>query len=675
MASLNGHVNFIWSIAERLRGPFKQHQYGTIILPLTLLRRLDTVLAPTKEKVLAEAAKYEGRGLNLDPILKRAAGQQFYNASKLTLEKAYADADYVASHLLEYIAGFDPIVRDIFEAFRFETTIGELQKADRLYSVLGKFLDPELNLHPDAVPNDVMGDIFEELIRRFSEISNETAGEHFTPREVVRLCAELVLAGDERLLSTPGIVRSVYDPACGTGGMLSVMEEIVRERNPQARLVLFGQEVNPESWAVCRAEMLVKGQDPSRIAPGSTLSADGNEGQRFDYMLANPPFGVDWADDYEAVAAEHERLGADGRFGAGLPRKSDGALLFLQNMLGKRKPASEDAGSRITIVFNGSPLFSGGAGSGESEIRKWVIENDWLEAIVALPEQLFYNTGLATYIWVLTDRKSEEREGKIQLIDARKLWEPLPRNLGDKRRRLSLAHIEQIIDCWRAPESADARATVLPNEFFGYRRIVVEQPLRLRYELSDATRDALLDQQAFQKLTDAPKGASDEQREVARAAGEERQEQILTACRSLGDFSTTDKSEMAAKLGPAFATLELSAALKKAVWDAVSVRDPDAPIVSRRGGGPEPDPGLRATENVPLLQSVEEYVQQEVQPYLDNYWLDETKTRVGYELPFTRIFYDYKPPRPVEEIDQDLVALEERVQALLAKMADASSRP
>ena len=319
------------------------------------------MLEPTRDQVLAQAAKYEGRGLNLDSILKRAAGQGFYNTSKITLAKASADADYVADHLRNYVAGFDPVVRDIFEAFKFDTTITELDKADRLYSVLGKFLDSDLDLHPDSVPNAVMGDIFEELIRRFSEVSNETAGEHFTPREVVRLCAELVLAGDDELLSKPNIVRSVYDPACGTGGMLSVVEELVRDRNPKAKLVTFGQELNPESWAVCRAEMLVKGQDPSRIAPGSTLSADGHEKQRFNLMLANPPFSVDWDDDHEAVIKEHESLGYEGRFGAGTPRKSDGALLFLQTMLAKMKPADEDSGSRIAIIFNGSPLFSGDA--------------------------------------------------------------------------------------------------------------------------------------------------------------------------------------------------------------------------------------------------------------------------------------------------------------------------
>jgi len=503
MPSTNGHVNFIWSIAERLRGAFKQHEYGSIILPLTLLRRLDQVLEPTKEHVLSEAAKYEGRGLNLDPILKRAANQRFYNASKLSLAKVMADPDNAATHLREYLAGFDPVVREIFEAVEFDATITRLEKGDRLYSVLGKFLDPDLDLHPDAVPNEVMGDIFEELIRRFSEVSNETAGEHFTPREVVRLCAELVLAGDEELLTTPGIVRTVYDPACGTGGMLSVVEELVRDRNPKARLVSFGQELNPESWAICRAELLVKGQDPSRIAPGSTLSADGAEGQRFDFMLANPPFGVDWADDYDAVITEHEQKGYDGRFGAGTPRKSDGALLFLQNMLAKMKPADQDAGSRTAIIFNASPLFAGDAGSGESEIRRWLLQpqNDWLEAIVALPEQLFYNTGISTYLWVLSDRKEERRKGKVQLIDARDLWEQMPKSLGNKRRRLSLDHIEQVLDLWRSFDGDDQRVRVYENAEFGFRRVAVERPLRLRYSAGEAAVEHLYALPAFMSST------------------------------------------------------------------------------------------------------------------------------------------------------------------------------
>ena len=567
MASSNGHAAFIWSIAKRLRGPFKQHQYGTIILPLTLLRRLDQVLEPTREQVLEQAARYEGRGLNLDTILKGASGQLFYNASKLTLEKAMGDPDNLATHLRSYIAGFDPVVRGIFEAFGFDATITSLDKADRLYSVLGKFLDPELDLHPDTVPNDEMGDIFEELIRRFSEISNETAGEHFTPREVVRLCVELVLAGDEKLLSTPGIVRSVYDPACGTGGMLSVMDEVVRDRNRDARLVLFGQELNPESWAVCRAEMLVKGQDPSRIFPGSTLSADGAEGQRFDCMLANPPFGVDWADDYDDVVKEHDQLGFSGRFGAGYPRQGDGAILFLQNMLAKMKPPGQDRGSRIAIVYSASRLFTGGPGSGEGETRRWILESDWLEAVVMLPEQLFYNTGLATFIWVLTDRKEARRKGKVQLIDARNLWEPMPRSLGKKRRRLSSSDIKTVLDLWKGFEADGTLSKVRDTEFFGYRPMTLERALRLRYRAGEAALGVLSEQSAYQKLA---------------GTSPELQDALAEALMAMDGLDTDDREQAEAAVTVALDGYSPTAPVKRALWNALSVRDPQAPIVHGR---------------------------------------------------------------------------------------------
>jgi type I restriction enzyme M protein len=652
MASTNGHVNFIWSIAERLRGSFKQHEYGTIILPLTLLRRLDQVLAPTKEQVLAETAKYEGRGLNLDPILRRAAKQRFYNVSKLSLEKVLADPDHAAAHLRQYLAGFDPVVREIFEAFEFDTTITRLEKADRLYPLLGKFLDPELDLHPDTVPNEVMGDIFEELIRRFSEVSNETAGEHFTPREVVRLCAELVLAGDEELLTTPGIVRSVYDPACGTGGMLSVVEEIVRERNPKASLVSFGQELNPESWAICRAELLVKGQDPSRIAPGSTLSADGAKGQSFDFMLANPPFGVDWADDHDDVVKERDEKGYEGRFGAGTPRKSDGALLFLQNMLAKMKPPEQDGGSRIAIIFNASPMFAGDAGSGESEIRRWLLQpdNDWLEAIVALPERLFYNTGIATYLWVLSNRKEERRKGKVQLIDARDLWEPMPKSLGNKRRRLSEDHIQQVLNLWTGFDAVDERVQVHENREFGYRRIAVERPLRLTYRAGQGAVERLQDQPVFNKL------------------GVELQDLLTVGLRSLNGLDTADRAAVEAKLAEAFPS-KMSAPAKKALWTALSVRDAKAPKVLNKHGDPEPDPDLREHELVSLHESVDDYLMREVLPFASDAWVSDIDGREGYEVPFTRLFYRPVAQRPLDVIDHELELIEAEVARLLGELS------
>jgi len=668
MPSTNGHVNFIWSIAERLRGAFKQHEYGSIILPLTLMRRLDQVLAPTKDKVLAEAAKYEGRSLNLDPILKRAAGQLFYNSSKLSLEKVISDPDHAAAHLREYLAGFDPVVREIFEAFDFDATITRLEKVDRLYSLLGKFLDPELDLHPDTVPNEVMGDIFEELIRRFSEISNETAGEHFTPREVVRLCAELVLAGDEELLATPGIVRSVYDPACGTGGMLSVLEEIVRARNPQARLVAFGQELNPESWAICRAELLVKGQDPSRIAPGSTLSADGASGQHFDFMLANPPFGVDWTEDHDTVIAEHEQRGYDGRFGAGTPRKNDGALLFLQNMLAKMKPADQDAGSRIAIVFNGSALVTGGAGSGESEIRKWIIENDWLEAVVALPGQLFYNTPLGTYVWVLTDRKEERRRGRVQLIDARDLWEPMPRSLGDKRRRLAPAHIEAIIAARHVFEDDTERSKVRDNDFFAYTRVVVERPLRLRYRAGEPAVEALRFQSAFTKLVVPDKRSKDAPAD--RAAGEAVQERIVDFIRSLDGLDSDDRAAVDIALAPLWEHTQVSPGVKNAVMEALSVRDPSAPIVPGKGSRAAPDPQLRTNEHVPVGQEISDYMAREVLPFAPAAWPDTSKNRLGYEIPIIKLFFKPTLARPLVEIEDDIQVAANALADALGRVAE-----
>ena len=656
MPSATAHANFIWSIAERLRGPFMQHQYGSIILPLTLLRRLDQVLEPTKDEVLAQAAKYEGRGLNVDSILKRAAGQGFYNTSKLTLAKVAADADHVADHLRNYVSGFDPVVREIFEAFKFDTTITELNKADRLYSVLGKFLDPDLDLHPRRVRNAVMGDIFEELIRRFAEASNQTAGQHFTPREVVRLCAELVLAGDEELLTKPGIVRSVYDPACGTGGMLSVVEELVRERNPKASVFTFGQELNAEVWAICRAEMLVKGQDPSRISPASTLSADGHEGQRFNLMLANPPFGVDWDDDHDAVIKEHETLGYEGRFGPGTPRKSDGALLFLQTMLAKMKPADEDAGSRIAIIFNGSPLFSGDAGSGESEIRRWLLqpENDWLEAIVALPEQLFYNTGIATYVWVLTNRKEQRRAGKVQLIDARDLWEQMPKSLGDKRRRLSLTHIAEVMDIWKSFDAENERSKVVPNREFGYRKVAVERPLRYRYQAGEGAVERLKTQRGYKSLDDDTKDL------------------LTVGMRALNGLDTLERevAEEHVSAWLADKDVELTTAARNALWGALSITDPKGEVVRNSRGRLQPDASLREYELVGLDEDIDAYMEREVLPFVDDAWVEDPVGREGYEVPFTRLFYRYLPPRSLAEVDHDLQQVEQEIQRMLDEVTE-----
>jgi type I restriction enzyme M protein len=664
MNDANGHVQFIWGIAELLRGDYKQSEYGRVVLPFTVLRRLDLILAPTKQAVLEEATRVEGLDFDPDRLLRKAAKQDFYNTSELDLEKIAGDASNVAAGLRAYIGAFSPTVREIFDAFSFDQQVTRLDKANLLYLVLTKFLDADLA--PKAVSNTQMGDMFEELIRRFSEASNETAGEHFTPREVVRLCAELVLAGD-KAMNKPGAIRKVYDPACGTGGMLSVTEELVRERNSRARLYLYGQELNPETWAICRSEMLLKSQDPSNIHPRSTLSEDGLPNESFDLMLANPPFGVDWSKDHEAVIEEHDTLGNDGRFGAGTPPKNDGALLFLQTMLAKRKPP-EEGGSRIAIVFNGSPLFSGGAGSGPSEIRRWILENDWLEAIVALPEQLFYNTGIATYVWVLTNHKLKKRKDKVQLIDARELWESMPKSLGDKRRRLSLDHIGEILSVYRTFEDGE-RARICDAEEFMFKRIAVERPLRLRYEIDKDALDRLQASKAFENLVKPRANAKDPAQAVER--GEATQRAILDGLRALNGFASTDRSEVDTKLRDALKSVEKpTAPLRRAVRDAISIRDPEAPIVTNSKGEHQPDPELRDYENVPLSESVDDYMASEVLPFVEDAWVDESKEKIGTEIPLTRLFYRYEPPRPLEEIDQEIRDIETEIEKLTTEISN-----
>src|SRR5580704_6432449 len=466
-------VSFIWSVADLLRGPYKPHQYGRVILPLTVLRRLDCVLEPTKQKVLEKHATLKGQSAEVvEKILNRAAGQSFHNTSKLDFQKLKGDPDKIAANLAQYTKCFSSNARQIFEFFEFDKELAKLEEANILYLVVRKF--SEIDLHPDAVTNHEMGLIFEDLIRRFNETSNETAGDHFTPREVILLMVNLLLDPDNHALRTKGIVRTLYDPACGTGGMLSVAEEYLRNLNPDARLEVFGQDYNNESFAICCSDMMIKGLNPENVKFGNSFTKDGLAGTKFDYMLANPPFGVEWKKEEEFIEKEHQQKGFDGRFGAGLPRINDGSLLFLQHMIAKMKPD----GSRIGIVFNGSPLFTGGAESGESEIRKWIIENDWLEAIVALPEQIFYNTGISTYVWIVTNRKRKERRGKVQLINATDLYRKMSRSLGNKRNELSDSDIELVTKVYGNFKNCE-RSKIFNNLDFGYRQIVVERPLRL----------------------------------------------------------------------------------------------------------------------------------------------------------------------------------------------------
>ncbi len=650
---LRNHAAFIWSVADKLRGVYKQSEYGRVILPLVVLRRLDCVLEPTKAAVLARHEALKGRVENVEPVLCSVSGEQFYNTSPLDFRKLLADPPHIAPNLRSYIAGFSPAARDVIEKFGFDAQITRLADKDLLYLVVSQFA--EVDLHPDVVSNLEMGYLYEELVRRFSELSNETAGEHFTPREVIRLMVNLLFVEDEDVLRTRGIVRTLYDPACGTGGMLSVAEDHLRQLNPDARLEVFGQELNDETYAVCRSDMMLKGQDASHIVSGNSFSQDGHRGRTFDYMLANPPFGVEWKSVERVVKDEHRDLGFDGRFGAGLPPINDGSFLFLQHMLSKMKPV-EQGGSRIAIVFNGSPLFTGGAGSGPSEIRRWIIESDWLEAVVALPDQLFYNTGISTYFWVVTNRKSAERRGKVQLVDARELWVKMRKSLGEKRKQISEAQIEEITRLYGEFQEGE-RVKIFPNEAFGYQRITVERPLRLRYT-GEGALERLEASNAFTKLDEAAR------------------EKLATAVSSLADLATTDRDEALAANG------KLSKAEEKALLDALAVRDPQAPALD------EPDPELRDYENVPLppepvtfepdpsarlasepyRRAVEEYLQAEVLPYVPDAWVDHAKTRIGYEIPLTRHFYRYVPPRPLEEIDAEIRALEGEIQELLGEV-------
>jgi type I restriction enzyme M protein len=572
--------SFIWSVADLLRGDYKQSEYGKVILPFTVLRRLDCVLEATKPAVLAEKKLREKAGLNPEPFLLKKSGQLFFNTSPLDLKKLMGDQDHIGENLRAYVQGFSPAVRDIFEHFEFHAQIDRLSKTGLLYLVTEKFAN--IDLHPEVVSNAQMGLVFEELIRKFAELSNETAGEHFTPREVIRLMVNLLFIEDDEALSKPGVVRSLYDPTAGTGGMLSVAGEHLTGLNPGARLVMYGQELNPESYAICKADMLIKGQDIANIIFGNTLSADGLPGKHFDYMLSNPPFGVEWKKIEKEVRKEAEQLGYNGRFGPGLPRVSDGSLLFLLHLVSKMRPA-KDGGSRFGIVLNGSPLFTGGAGSGESEIRRYMLENDLVEAIIGLPTDMFYNTGISTYVWIVSNRKPAHRKGKVQLIDASGFFQKMRKSLGSKRKELSPAHIEDITRIFGASEEVTREGVpisrIFKNEDFGYRTITVERP--------------------------------------------ERDEQ-------------------------------------------------GRPVLGTKGKGkgkPVADANLRDTENVPLSEDVEAYFQREVLPHAPDAWIDHEKTEVGYEIPFNRHFYVFKPPRKLAEIDKDLKGVTDRILSMIGGLS------
>jgi len=665
-------VAFIWSLAEVLRGDVKSHEYGQFVLPFLVLRRLECALAPTKDAVIAKAATLDTSSGTADPILRKTAGQRFYNTSPLDLTRLLNDPGNVGPNLRTYVAAFSPGVTEVLEAYGFDDKITRLDKAGLLYLFVSKFA--ELDLSETTVTNREIGMMFEELLRRFSEMSNETAGEHFTPREVIRLMVDVLFATDDAALSGAKPVRTLYDPACGTGGMLTIAQEYLHELNPQALLQVYGQELNPETWAIARSDFLIQDQDPERIALGNSLTdTDGFPTQKFDYLLANPPFGVDWSKYKAPIEAERDALGDRGRYGPGLPRVSDGSLLFLMHMLSKFKAVDDDpatphlieGGTRMAIVFSGSPLFSGAAGGGESEIRRFVIENDLLEGIIALPDQLFYNTGISTYFWILTNRKPAERRGLITLVDARGEFTKMRKSLGEKRKTMTTEQIAEITRIYSDAKS-DPRVKTFPREAFGFQRITMEQPLHRTWRLDDVTWAAITASKPVQAWDFGGLGEPHVRTYL---------EELFNNIAPITDEKQLSEALMENMGGG------LPIDVIKAIVKNTATTDPCAPIAVDKKGNPLPDPDLRDQENIPLpagwlelsetarthalIAQADAYLETDMRPYAPDAWIDHAKTKIGYEIPFTRHFYVYTPPRPLEEIDAELLETEKRIQELL----------
>lgn len=666
-------ANFIWSVADLIRDDFKRGKYQDVILPLTVLRRIDCVLEPNKDKVLGEYNKYKDKLKDIDKVLRKASGFAFYNTSKYTFERLLDDPNNIAKNLSAYINGFSENMREVIEKFDFRNTISKLKEANLLYLVIQRFT--EIDLHPNLVDNHEMGTIFEELIRRFNEALDENPGEHFTPREVVNLMVKLLLAVENDALKISQRVIKIADPACGTGGMLTIAKEQMLALNPKLDIYLYGQEVNPETFAVCKSDLYMKsadGRDAENITFASTLSHDAHAAEKFDYQLANPPYGKEWKKDQEDVEAEAAK-GELGRFSVGTPRISDGQLLFLQHML-SHMAEPKDGGGRVAIVMNGSPLFTGDAGSGESEIRRWVLENDWLETIVALPEQLFYNTGIATYVWILSNHKTKERKGKVQLIDATSFWKPMRKSLGNKRREMTNDDINHVKDIYQEFKE-DKNSKIFANTEFGYRKITVERPLRMNFQLRIEGLERLQEQSAFINLAESKKKDS-KTKKAEETEGRKEQAEILS---SLGTLPTTlfkDRTDFEKELNKT--KLSISAPIRKAILFALSARDETAEICRDKDGDPEADPDLRDTENVPLSEDIQTFFGREVKPHVPDAWIntnvrddkDREIGRIGYEINFNRYFYEYKPPRPLEEIEGEIKTLEKEIMDMLRDVTE-----
>lgn len=664
MTNHHDHANLIWQIADLLRGPYRPPQYERVMLPMIVLRRFDCVLAPTKAKVLAEYEKRKDGKLNddaLDKFLNKAAGQRFHNHSPLDFEKLKGDPDNIEKHLVSYTKGFSANVRKIFDFFEFEKEIEKMNESNILYLVVSKF--SEVDLHPNTVSNGEMGLIFENLIHLFNELANETAGDHFTPREVIRLMVNLLFIQDDKLLATRGTVRRLLDPACGTGGMLAEAQNYLHDHHPDALLYVYGQDYNKRAFATAASDMLMKevdhnGGDDENILFGDIFTEDKFAGETFDYFLANPPFGVDWKKQQKVIKDEHEKRKFEGRFGAGYPRVNDGALLFLQHMISKFEPVEPENhkyGSRLAIVFSGSPLFTGGAGSGESEIRKWIIGKDWLEAIVALPEQMFYNTGIGTYVWIVTNHKEENRKGKIQLLDAREFYVPMRRSQGNKRRKIGEGRekgepdqIAEIVKFYGSFEDGGI-SKVFDNDDFGSTRVTVERPLRLCYQMTVEDKARFLD---------ACPHLLDDVQAIDKYLGREPQLDWNSLWSRIEGLIHNRKSSW-------------KAPEKKLFRNVFTQKDPKAEPVFKGSNKKvyEPDTDLRDIEKIPLNEKIDAYFKREVLPHVPDAWMDRSKDKAGYEINFNRHFYRYTPPRPLEQIDADLKNVEDEIIRLLKEVA------
>ncbi len=712
----------IWEIANRLRGPYRPPQYRLVMLPMVVLRRLDCVLEPTRDAVLKKHDELLGQQMPekaIHHLLGKAAGPMrkhpLYNTSPYSFSRLLGDAENIAPNLIAYINDFSPTARQIFERFKFADQIEELDKHNRLFAIVKAMAD--VDLHPDRIDNLQMGYLFEHLVMRFNEQANEEAGDHFTPREVIRLMANLIYTGEQDVYR-PGIYRTIYDPACGTGGMLSESVKLILAQNERAKLALYGQEYNDESWAICCADMLIKDEDTANIVLGDTLgdgkTGDGYEDKHFHYLMANPPFGVEWKDQKNAVEREHKTMGFSGRFGAGLPAISDGSFLFLQHMIAKMHPYQEGGedqpGSKIAIVFNGSPLFSGDAGSGPSNIRRWIIENDWLDAIVALPDQLFYNTGIFTYVWLVTNRKPDERRGKVQLIDGTRFFEKMKKSLHNKRNEITedqIRHLTRVYGKCQDGETAQVSidgatetrviSRIFENREFGFLKVTVERPLRMNFEATPERIAKLHGQTAFANLAKSKKRRDAAAVERETAEGRKQQQTIRAALATLeGNGRYMDRGAFEADVMGAArqAGLKISAPIRNAIFAALGERDPDAEVCRDGKGRPEADGELRDTENIPLppgtelplpmdfgpdkpndrlveafRDEIDAYMVREVLPHVPGAWVDYDKTKVGYEIPINRHFHVYKPPRLLDEIEADIAEIEGEIAGLLKGLA------